>query len=555
MSVIRSVLTYRGIRVRRWFLYLNLILKVLWSIPFILAIGYYCYVNYQQFIDLNYYLMIPVVLSLILIYPLVSFIHRFCEEMFFSYKKIIRLYLIAYFLDQHNFVYHKNGKGDSKKTKLIFPKVYLKQKKYELELYLGLQGSKFQEKFLKLGGDLERTFFMDYMDRVDEEKFTVYHMAYSAFLNRIHARDVEMLDDYKLKLSKNLNWEMMENPHLLIAGGTGAGKTVFLRSLLKGIAKDGIVYICDPKRADFVPLANLNVFKNRIFYEKEDIVATVTRVLNIMNNRYDEMRKQMELKQEREMGAFNKYGLKPVFLLIDEFNSLMSSLNGLNDYKLRQEIDDNLTQIILKGRQSGVYVILAMQKPSAEDLPTKIRSNMMHHISLGRLDDGGYHMMFGDENKDKQFRYIQRLNGKRVYGRGYSGIFGMSAQEFYSPLITKDFNFFDIFEMYEFIKNPQDNQDNFESEVDSSLDSGDVVGCVVKTFTQNEVVEVLEKKGRVVTRANIRTIFALMKDFGYEFEDMDNPKITEKEIDFIDFVVNEKEVTGKAYKSIVEQNV
>ncbi len=121
-----------------------------------------------------------------------------------------------------------------------------------------------------------------------------------------------------------------------------------------------------------------------------------------------------------------------------------------------------LVQFILLGRQVGCNAIIAMQKPSADDLPTKIRSNMMQHISVGRLDDTGYHMMFGDENRNKEFRYIRYISGRRVYGRGYSAIFGDVAREFYSPLLPKNFSFYNAFEKIERHDNPFDPTENTE---------------------------------------------------------------------------------------------
>ena len=198
----------------------------------------------------------------------------------------------------------------------------------------------------------------------------------------------------------------------------------------------------------------------------------------------------------------------------------MASLN--RNSKIGGQMIDDLLEIILKGRQVGSYVILAMQKPTYDDLPTKLRDNMMHHISMGRLSDSGYQMTFGDENANKKFRFIERLNGKKVYGRGYSGIFGLPAQEFYAPNLTKDFSFFDVFETYSRIENPHepnyqgdvDSEDDVESLDDIALDEpidlpiqslsdssdfktiGELSKSIGKSFGQiKNVVDVIEKGG------------------------------------------------------------
>ena len=55
-------------------------------------------------------------------------------------------------------------------------------------------------------------------------------------------------------------WNYEADPHLLIAGGTGGGKTVLLMSILSALAKVGHVDICDPKRSDFVGMRDVPVF-------------------------------------------------------------------------------------------------------------------------------------------------------------------------------------------------------------------------------------------------------------------------------------------------------
>lgn len=455
-------------------------LKLFWALPFILAIGFYSYLNYEQFVAMNYLSMIPVVVFLILIYPLVSFLHILAEDRIPLYKRIYRLWLTANFLNEQGFYYEKASRKQGGKSRKKFPRVFLKQGKYDLRLYLATQGNKFQERFSRIGSELETTYFMDFMNKIDEEKFVVYEFAYSAFLNRIEAKDVVLNEKYELILSKVVSWSMTENPHMLIVGGTGGGKTVLLREILVGLLKDCIVYIGDPKRADFVPLEDLEVLKGRVFFEKEDIAKMVADFKQTMNNRYDFMRAEMKKRGERDLGRFYEYGLKPTILMIDEWNALMASLN--RNVKVGGQMIDDLLEVILKGRQVGSYVILAMQKPTYDDLPTKLRDNMMHHISMGRLSDNGYQMTFGDENANKKFRFIERLNGKKVYGRGYSGIFGLPAQEFYAPNLTKGFSFFDVFETYSRIENPHepdyqggsDKEDDVEKEevliLDDSID-------------------------------------------------------------------------------------
>ena len=129
-----------------------------------------------------------------------------------------------------------------------------------------MAGNRFQEKFKKIASELETTFFMDFMEVQDDIKFKTYKLAYSAFLNRIKVTDVNY-SDKGIQLMKNLYWNPIDDPHLLVVGGTGGGKTVLLRTLIRAMAKVGVVDIGDPKQADFVTMAEQRAFEGRISYE------------------------------------------------------------------------------------------------------------------------------------------------------------------------------------------------------------------------------------------------------------------------------------------------
>lgn len=531
------IFVYRGTRIRPWHLNLIWMLKLFWALPFILAIGYYSYLNYEQFVAMNYLSMIPVVVFLVLIFPLVSFLHILAEDRIPLYKRIYRLWLTANFLNEQGFYYEKASRKQGGSSMKKFPKVYLKQGKYDLRLYLGTQGSKFQDRFSRIGSELETTYFMDFMNKIDEEKFVVYELAYSAFLNRIEAKDVVLNDKYELVLSKVVKWSMTENPHMLIVGGTGGGKTVLLREILVGLAKKCVVYLGDPKRADFVPLGDLDIFKGRVFFEKEDIAQMVADFKQTMNYRYDYMRAEMKKRGERELGRFYEYGLEPNILMVDEWNALMASLN--RNAKIGGQMIDDLLEIILKGRQVGSYVILAMQKPTYDDLPTKLRDNMMHHISMGRLSDSGYQMTFGDENANKKFRFIERLNGKKVYGRGYSGIFGLPAQEFYAPNLTKDFSFFDVFETYSRIENPHepnyqgdvDSEDDVETQDDIALDES--IELPIQSLSDSSYFKTIGEFSKSIGKSfgQIKNVIDVIEKGGFKEFKRDNGKVVLTEED------------------------
>lgn len=455
----RLIPQYRGIKVKPYMRYMSYYLFSFLFVLMVIPIGFYSYVNLDLLKMMDKMTMIVVGCSVFFSILFSMYLTWFLQEANPLFNKLDRLKRMSKFLYENGYVYEKRKKSNKKtKTKYRFPKVYVKQGKYDLSVSFEMAGGKFQKKFKDIGGELEDTFFMDFMEKTDDPRFKIYKLAYSAFLSRITVKDVIWDKDKGIKLMDGYYWDFINDPHLLVAGGTGGGKTVLLRSILRCLAEIGVCDICDPKRADFVTMSDLSAFEGRIAFEKADIIEKFENAVTIMFARYDFVRNEMKRLGHKDMKKFYHYGLEPYFFVCDEYNALMSSLS----YQEREIVDNAFTQYILLGRQVGCNAIVAMQKPSADDLPTKIRSNMMHHISVGRLDDGGYVMMFGDENRNKEFRFIKYLAGRRVYGRGYSAVFGEVAREFYSPLLPKNFSFYDAFEKINRHENPFDPAENQE---------------------------------------------------------------------------------------------
>lgn len=525
---------FRGTRIRPWMRFYNAILfGGLFSVGVAGTVSY-VYLNWPSVSSLD---RVPLIFSGIMLGTsagLAGYLTWFLQEATPFFKKIERLRVMARYLYSHGYYLEKQkksrGKAGGTRTKIKFPKVYLKQGKYDLEASFEMAGSKFQEKFKNIGGELETTLFMDFMEVMDEPKFKVYKMAYSALLNRINVTDVIYDPEKGVKLMNDFYWDFTSDPHLLVAGGTGGGKTVFLRTLVRALAKIGVTDICDPKRADFVIMGDISAFEGRVSFELGEIVEQFERSTAIMYARYDFMRKEMKKLDHKDMHKFDEYGLEPYFLVCDEFNVLKSALSA--DYNLRDRLDDALTRFILLGRQAGCLAIIAMQKPSAEDLPTKMRANMMEHISVGRLDEYGYDAMFGESNKNKEFKYVKYVAGRRVYGRGYAGVFGEVAREFYSPLLPKNFSFFDEFEKIERHDNPFDPRENQEISSDLVNDEGlnDFIeqaksGGLALTDDDDDRVSIAEFASRIDSKpATVRFLIGEIEKGGYKIFERVNGK-------------------------------
>ena len=436
---------YRGVKIKPYMEKLRYFIFSFFFLLFSPILAFFVYSNFEKIKNVDIFSIVVSVVMLILTVSVSIYLTWLSQEKVFFFQKIERLAKLAFFLKENGYTYTKKGKTESGTVdKVKFPTVYLKQNRYDLEVAFKMAGNKFQDKFKKIGSDLETTFFMDFMEVQDDIKFKTYKMAYSAFLNRIKVTDVEYTDK-GIQLMKNLYWNPIDDPHLLVCGGTGGGKTVLLRTLIRAMAKVGVVDICDPKQADFVTMSEQKAFEGRISYEVEDIVSMIERAVQIMFARYAYMRQKREENGDKDLKKYYEYGLEPYFLVCDEYNALCAML----DFRTRQRLDNAMGQFLLLGRQAGCFGTIAMQKPSREDLGSKLQANINFRVSVGRLDEVGYDLAFGEVNRNKEFKYVKYLGGKRVYGRGYASVYGEVAREFYSPLLEKGFSFTDEYEKIE----------------------------------------------------------------------------------------------------------
>lgn len=544
---------YRGIKIKPYMVNLRYYIFSFFFLLFSPVLAFFVYSNFEKIKNVDIFSIVISVVMLMLIIGLSVYLTWLSQERVFFFQKIERLAKLAFFLKENGYTYTKKVKTESGTVdKVTFPTVYLKQNRYDLEVAFKMAGNKFQDKFKKIGGDLETTFFMDFMEVQDDVKFKTYKMAYSAFLNRIKVTDVNY-SDKSIQLMKNLWWNPIDDPHLLVVGGTGGGKTVLLRILIRVLAKVGVADIGDPKQADFVTMAEQKAFEGRISYKVEDIVAMIERGVDIMFARYAYIRQKRAENGDKDMKKFYEYGLEPYFLVCDEYNALCAML----DFQTRQRLDNAMGQFLLLGRQAGCFGIIAMQKPSREDLGSKLQANINFRISVGRLDEVGYDLAFGEVNRNKEFKYVKYLGGKRVYGRGYASVYGEVAREFYSPLLEKKFSFYDEYEKIERRENPfnplenpnaelsAEEKENLQAEMEAQeeLQKGEV-----KKASPELVQELMSSKQKESGNDLVRT-FAFSKEIGVSAGSMKNL------VDKLDGILEFEKEDNVVYLNEIQRNI
>lgn len=434
---------YRGRRIRYFNRHLWLCYYGLFLFPFLILLVWFSWkVFYPQVSgrsDWQVYLIpgISIVLYLVLVSGCILGCMRWSKlkEGYFLFVEWRQL--LARMLIDNRFVYTKKRSVDGKtKEKMRLPKVYFYRKKQELVVSFPLDGGRFHERFLKMGGLLSQVFLRDLI-REEREKARINYVFLSD-AGRISI-DQCVAENGRIHLMKTLDWVYDQSPNMLISGAIGGGKTYLLYSLIKACLGVGTVDICDGKAADLAALGDVDVFKGHVFYKtNEEMIACLRDAGKEMNKRYAYMRRSKQPAYEPGKN-YAYYNMPPHFLFFDEWSTFYGSL----DMQTRNEVDKLILPLVQKGRQAGMYVILAMQRPDAEYFPSGVRDNLIFRISVGKLSPIGYLMTFGEDFKNKPFYNTD------MPGRGYAFPGFNVPIEFFAPFVHEGYQFIQEFKKVE----------------------------------------------------------------------------------------------------------
>jgi S-DNA-T family DNA segregation ATPase FtsK/SpoIIIE len=160
-----------------------------------------------------------------------------------------------------------------------------------------------------------------------------------------------------------------KNPHMLIGGSTGSGKSSLLHTIISNLllATDANLFIVDTKAIEFSPYAKLTSRVN-IINSYTEYNYLLHYLLSIMEQRYS------LLKDNPDINIINNDSFKPIVLVIDEFADLTMQDPSKEGYIL-------LCRLIQKCRAAGIYCILATQRPSVDIITGVIKANFPARIA------------------------------------------------------------------------------------------------------------------------------------------------------------------------------
>lgn len=186
------------------------------------------------------------------------------------------------------------------------------------------------------------------------------------------------LKNYTIPLTTNTQWEFDKQPHALITGVTGSGKSYFLNYLLSCFLKlNAEVFIIDPKNSDLASIGSQYLPAGNSAISSDEAIELLGKLVSIMDVRQSKITNYGELGSD----AYKLY-FRPIVLFYDELAALASEIGS--DKKKKAYYDLLLKKLMLKGRSAGITIILTMQKPLSINLPTEIRDQCSLRIVLGK---------------------------------------------------------------------------------------------------------------------------------------------------------------------------
>jgi S-DNA-T family DNA segregation ATPase FtsK/SpoIIIE len=179
-----------------------------------------------------------------------------------------------------------------------------------------------------------------------------------------------------------INFSSSNSPHLLIGGTTGSGKSEALNTILHGLTRyfsdDQLkLVLIDPKQTELQAFEDSPHLLGQIGYFDDDAITSLTRAVAEMNERYSSFRS----RGARDLPQYNSIvppeeRLPWHLVVLDEYADLVS------EPEARREIEGLVKRLSQKARACGIHLIIATQKPSAENISTTVRSNLPAQLAL-----------------------------------------------------------------------------------------------------------------------------------------------------------------------------
>ncbi len=185
--------------------------------------------------------------------------------------------------------------------------------------------------------------------------------------------------------------DLSRMPHLLVAGATGAGKSVCLNSILLSLLyktrpEDLQLLLMDPKRIELAVYADLPHLVHPVVTEMNQAKTALDWAVHEMDHRYEAMARL----GVRNISGYNQklesYGgqLPQELADLERLPYLVIIIDELADLMLTaaREVETSIVRLAQLARAAGIHMILATQRPSVDVVTGLIKANFPCRISF-----------------------------------------------------------------------------------------------------------------------------------------------------------------------------
>lgn len=191
-------------------------------------------------------------------------------------------------------------------------------------------------------------------------------------------------------------------PHVLVAGATGAGKSVALNAMLMSLLlsrtpRELKLLMIDPKVVELGVYAGLPHLVAPVISEMDEGAAALSWAVREMERRYQLLAEA----SARDVDTFNALPdvvpLPRLVIVVDEFGDLISR---------SKHVEPLIVRLAQKSRAAGVHLVLATQRPSVDVVTGLIKANMPARVAFRTAQ--------GHDSKT----IIDQYGAERLLGRG-----------------------------------------------------------------------------------------------------------------------------------------
>jgi hypothetical protein len=222
-----------------------------------------------------------------------------------------------------------------------------------------------------------------------------------------------------------IEWNLKVNPHMLLMGPTGTGKTATIHNAIVQAARLGVrIFIIDFKGGEFT---SYRTYPN--------VVAVLTEpheAIALVNTIYKEMQQRYNLYKRNRRALASKEPFMIVFDEYTEFQEAIKTFYANTKEKGAPRDCPTLRQfssLLRLGRTSRFHCVAALQRADADFLKGEAKDNFTQRLSLGKLSTQAAMMIHNDANAGRTVPIGVRGRGTALNRAGWP----TEVQAFYVP--------------------------------------------------------------------------------------------------------------------------